>query len=223
MEEEMNSVRICYCINGHEIRYRGLMRATCPKCNARIIIGDVDGQHKIPDSNSSIPNTPITAPISSPPSRPTELMPKRVPMEPSNPDHRKKQEATTEPESIELFPKRANNATKCVTLHPTENPSKHYYLDYFGDRIIIPDGGGWIGRSAIGNEQFSGNLLISREHVYIEPLENGFVKIGPDKSLNGTYVGEKSEKRKIESNHSEVIGANTLIWLYNIPLRLEWI
>ena len=94
-------------------------------------------------------------------------------------------------------------------------------LDFFGEKIAVPQEGGWIGRSAIGGEWFKGNLLISREHVKVVPMAGGRLQIGPDKSLNGVSVTVGGVKKTLGRNETAVLSAGDTLWLYNIPLQLE--
>jgi len=94
-------------------------------------------------------------------------------------------------------------------------------LDFFGEKIAIPQEGGWLGRSALGAQWFKGNLLISREHVKVVPMMDGRLQIGPDKSLNGVFVTIGGAKRALDRNETAVLSAGDTLWLYNIPLQLE--
>ena len=105
---------------------------------------------------------------------------------------------------------------------PQTPPStRECQLDFFGEKIVIPQEGGWLGRSAIGAQWFKGNLLISREHVKIVPMADGSVQVGPDKSLNGVSVTVGGVKKPLDRNETAVLSAGDILWLYNTPLQLE--
>ena len=93
-------------------------------------------------------------------------------------------------------------------------------LDFFGERIQIPDKGGWVGRNGIGVIEFAGNRLISREHVFIKPIGGDKLSVGPDKSLNGVSVTIHLNKSKLEGNQTAILEIGDILWLYNIPLVL---
>ena len=94
-------------------------------------------------------------------------------------------------------------------------------LDFFGEKIAVPQEGGWLGRSAIGGEWFKGNLLISREHVKVAPMAGGRLQVGPDKSLNGVSVTVGGVKKTLGRSETAVLSPGDTLWLYNIPLQLE--
>lgn len=96
-----------------------------------------------------------------------------------------------------------------------------YYLNLFGDRIAIPPEGGWIGREGIGQEWFDGNLMISRRHVFVKPNpQTGRLQVNEDKSLNGVfYTG--ADGHKVRLTGAQMINPGEILWIYNIPLRIE--
>lgn len=98
---------------------------------------------------------------------------------------------------------------------------QEWQLDFFGEKIPIPQEGGWLGRSAIGNEWFKGNLLISREHIRITPMPDGSLQVGSDKSLNGTFVTIGGTKRALERSETVALSPGDTLWLYTVPLQLE--
>ena len=105
---------------------------------------------------------------------------------------------------------------------PAHTPAaEEYQLDFFGEKIAIPQEGGWLGRSALGAQWFKGNLLISREHVKIVPMADGRLQIGPDKSLNGVSVTIGGAKKTLGRSEIVELSAGDTLWLYNIPLQLE--
>jgi len=104
---------------------------------------------------------------------------------------------------------------------PRTPAAQAYQFDFFGEKIAVPQEGGWLGRSAIGSEWFKGNLLISREHVKVVPMPDGSLQIGPDKSLNGVSITANGAKRALGRNETAMLSAGDTLWLYNVPLQLE--
>ena len=104
---------------------------------------------------------------------------------------------------------------------PAAPAAEEWLFDFFGEKIAVPQEGGWLGRSAIGAQWFKGNLLISREHVKVVPMADGRLQVGPDKSLNGVSVTVGGVKKTLERSETAVLSAGDTLWLYNIPLQLE--
>lgn len=106
-------------------------------------------------------------------------------------------------------------------MPPRTPAAQVWQFDFFGEKIAVPQEGGWLGRSAIGSEWLKGNLLISREHVKVVPMPDGSLQIGPDKSLNGVSITANGTKRALGRNETAVLSAGDTLWLYNVPLQLE--
>lgn len=94
-------------------------------------------------------------------------------------------------------------------------------FDYFGEKIPIPPEGGWIGRSELGKAYFEGNLLISRKHLRVKPLESGLLEVGPDNSLNGVFIDTGNGRQPLDKRTVLKVASGSIIWIYNIPLKLE--
>lgn len=94
-------------------------------------------------------------------------------------------------------------------------------FDYFGEKIPIPPEGGWIGRSELGKAYFEGNLLISRKHLRVKPLESGLLEVGPDNSLNGVFIDTGNGRQPLDKGTVLKVASGSIIWIYNIPLKLE--
>lgn len=95
------------------------------------------------------------------------------------------------------------------------------FLNYFGERLQIPSEGSWIGREGLGKQWFDGNLMISRQHVYVRPDPGtGRLLVNEDKSLNGVfYSGE--EGTRVRMDGPRMMEPGDILWIYNIPLRIE--
>lgn len=107
---------------------------------------------------------------------------------------------------------------------PTPGPANQQsscQLDFFGEKIDIPQEGGWIGRSELGSQWLEGNLLISRRHVHVRPTPDGTLSVGPDSSLNGVSYDDGTGKRALQPSETVNLAVGSTIWLYNIPLKLE--
>lgn len=104
---------------------------------------------------------------------------------------------------------------------PARSDAALWRLNFFGERIPIPEDGGWIGRTGIGKDWFQGNLLISRRHVQLRLNPEGQIMLGPDNSLNGVSYDAGQGKRKLENGETVILPEGATLWLYNIPLKLE--
>ena len=104
---------------------------------------------------------------------------------------------------------------------PAEPARSGYVLDFFGEKIELPQEGGWIGRSEVGSKWLEGNLLISRRHVHVRPTPDGMLALGPDSSLNGVSYDTGSGKTPLQPSETVSLPVGSIIWLYNIPLKLE--
>ena len=110
---------------------------------------------------------------------------------------------------------------------PTASPSvlppvtKGFQLNYLGACILVPPEGGWLGRDALGAELFEGNRLISRRHVFIRPDENGRLIVQDDQSMNGVFYDVGKGRQKMERSSAVLLSPGDMLWLYNLPLKLE--
>lgn len=133
------------------------------------------------------------------------------------------------PKQVRMIPQTPLKSTSVETSQNPINQTETQQItaasalrfDYFGEKIIIPTDGGWLGRSGLGNSWFEGNLLISRKHLKIMPLQSGMLEIGPDNSLNGVYFDVGEGKQQLAKDAVIEVPIGCTIWLYNIPLKLE--
>lgn len=93
-------------------------------------------------------------------------------------------------------------------------------LDFFGESIVIPPEGGWLGRNQLGRELLSGNLTVSRKHVFVAPGQAGTLRVGPEQSMNGVFVDQGSGRRKLERGETVELRPGDILWLSNIPLKV---
>ncbi len=219
MHEADDGQLVCYCVNGHMHIPRGRYApSNCPVCNApmdmnRMFIPPIQDKVQQPVQVSE----PIQSPQrDEPPIQPPRRMNPPVPLVPH----------AAETPGVSAASQRVVQAPPTIptVVRPTARqdgkPLIVFQLDYFGEKITIPEEGGWLGRSKIGEDLFEGNLLISREHVRIQPTAEGGLRIGPDNSLNGTFVDTGKGKSRL-GNESLAIEEGTVIWLYNLPLKVE--
>ena len=95
------------------------------------------------------------------------------------------------------------------------------FLNFFGERLKIPSEGSWIGREGLGRQWFDGNLMISRQHVYVRPDPGtGRLLVNEDKSLNGVFYSGK-EGTRVRMDGPRMMVPGDILWIYNIPLRIE--
>ena len=104
---------------------------------------------------------------------------------------------------------------------PQISPAASLHLNYFGMTITIPDEGAWLGREGLGQEWFRGNPYISRRHVFIHPDRNGRLIVEDDRSLNGVYYDSGNGREKLPQSSSVILNPGDILWLYNVPLKLE--
>ena len=104
---------------------------------------------------------------------------------------------------------------------PAGGAGPTFFLNLYGDRIPIPEEGAWIGREGLGSRWFDGNLMISRKHVYVRPNpQTQRLQVNEDKSLNGVfYSGPGGERIRLEG--ARMMQPGEVLWIYNIPLRIE--
>lgn len=103
----------------------------------------------------------------------------------------------------------------------TRVPGGKLQLNYLGMTMEIPEDGGWMGREGIGAECFEGNRYISRKHVFVKPDQNGRLIVQEDRSMNGVYYDTGRGRQKLEKGRSVILQLGDMLWLYNIPLKLE--
>ncbi len=99
-------------------------------------------------------------------------------------------------------------------------PAQEWQLDYFGEKIAIPQEGGWVGRAGVASQWLLGYPLVSREHVRVAPAQGG-LEVGPNKSLNGTFVTVGGARRELGPGETATLSAGDILWLYNLPLQVE--
>ena len=225
--------RIWRCMNGHIQNRRN---ANCEICGAPIDwLGETNpssGEHDEQSANTlgftplSAPTTDISSnsvaePISSNEVRGNSQIVRsgravvldNTPREQGDINVRRRTALTPQNEAQINTPDKTRVQSKLV--------SSDFQLDYFGEKISIPPEGGWIGRSELGRDCFEGNLLISRRHVFIKPVSSNTVEFGPDSSLNGAFYCNDGKKTRLGQNEKVEIAASGIVWLYNIPLKLE--
>ncbi|MDO5132070.1 MAG: hypothetical protein Q4D81_03685, partial [Eubacteriales bacterium] len=119
-----------------------------------------------------------------------------------------------------ILPGFQNSAQPGARDHQSLSAGAGFLLEYFGDRIPIPDEGAWIGREGLGKQWFDGNLMISRKHVFVKPNpKSGRLQVNEDKSLNGVfYQGPDGGRVRMEG--ARMLSSGEVLWIYNIPLRI---
>lgn len=221
---------ICYCTNGHMINLKGrYVPSACPLCNAPMNLSSMSAQTAFSKEKAVDEHPPEmeTKPIETI----TSTRPTQEPVAPpvANLPLRKTPVAPKPPENPISFnpPQRIIRSTPGAPTLIVETrggstlAAPDIQLDFFGEKIAIPSEGGWLGRSAIGSDQFEGYLLISREHVYVKPDTDGSLVVGPDKSLNGVCIKRNSDKITLQAGQTANLYEGDTLWLYNIPLKME--
>ncbi|MBR1598440.1 MAG: FHA domain-containing protein [Lachnospiraceae bacterium] len=86
-------------------------------------------------------------------------------------------------------------------------------------QIKIPDGGGVIGRTAVGGEELAHNGRISREHVKLTPAKRALGVMAEDLSANGTFV----DGRRLTKNDREFVVIGSVIKMGGEEFVLEMV
>lgn len=221
---------ICYCTNGHPVNLKGrYMPSACPICNAPMNLSIM------PSPPASSTPQEVCTPVPEPrPAQPVQSPSAQAPQEPiarpvpgiavrSMPPAPRMPDLPDAGHAPQRIPRISpDRPASPAVIQPPEAPlSASLQLDYFGEKIAIPPVGGWLGRSALGAAHFQGNLLISREHVFVKPGEDGSLMVGPDKSLNGVFITHQDGKIRLEPGHTDCLREGDVLWLYNIPLKTE--
>ncbi|MBR1865054.1 MAG: FHA domain-containing protein [Lachnospiraceae bacterium] len=84
-------------------------------------------------------------------------------------------------------------------------------------RIAIPEGGGVIGRTAIGGEELAHNGRVSREHIRVMPAKRVEGIMVEDISANGTFLNGK----RLIAQKQEFAVVGSEIKLFNEAFTLE--
>lgn len=239
MDEKKTYVR--YCLSGHEVVYTGMCPSRCRICNNRINLSlppitleEAEAARKAAASKAAAPKQeeetteeqkpaePKTSPASQSP--PVVGRTERVPSAPLG----SRQPVT--PGGVRTGIRIGQGAVRttaprqeALSPQPLVVPSvsERFRLDYLGAYIAVPKEGGWLGRDALGAELFEGNRLISRRHVFIRPDQNGRLIVQDDQSMNGVFYDVGKGRQKMERSSAVLLSPGDMLWLYNLPLRLE--
>ena len=237
MQHSPDEKIVCYCINGHEQIAKGrYIPHSCSICNAPIDLNrtfsqpTAEAQVQKETETATVEETvhsaepmPVQAPEQMPVTAPRRLDANALPV--SRPS------GMSVPSRIPTMqrdvPDRVVNTVSAPPAPPVvqqvtpQQETSGLVLDYFGEKISIPMQGCWLGRGETGAELFEGNLLISKQHLFVKPAQGDRLQVGPDKSLNGSFIGNNQEKKAVDSHGAEEVPLGSIIWLYNIPLKLE--
>lgn len=237
-----------YCLLNHAVRFSGLCPSTCPICGSKFDLTrppvPVSELEKAEAAQKKT-DTPEPGPVQSPvePAVPAPAAPapepaalSRVQVEPTpavrGPSIGKK------PVPIDPFgarkpisfvrPASARPEEPGVEAPVDDSPkntpvsvTRVLQLSYFGTPIAIPREGGWLGREGIGAEFLEGNNLVSRRHVFVKPDRNGRLILQDDRSLNGVFCDTGEGRRKLEKGSAVLLKPGDILWLYNVPLKVE--
>lgn len=225
------AVYVRYCVSGHEIRFSGLCPSNCPVCGGPVdrsrrplSLEELEARKAAEPEKAEEPKPADVAPAeASAPSAPEVSAPvrppvrSRIPLKPAaDPVGMSRPEAVPAPRQVPL--QRRNAPASQAQNTPVGIALQ---LDFFGEPVPLPADGGWLGREGIGADCFAGNRYISRKHVFVKPDQNGRLLVQEDRSLNGVYYDQGNGKQKLVKGSTVILQEGDLLWLYNIPLRLE--
>lgn len=232
-------VYVRYCVSGHEIRFSGLCPSNCPVCG-----GPVDRSRR-PISLEELESQKTAEPakekkaVSEPEALPVRSVEDIVPVA---------EEPTPPPPAAVRRPMRSRISLNAAAVpagtpqpeglpaaghiplqkREPSNPDVKYtptgvdlLLNFFGETVVVPEKGAWLGREGLGASFFEGNRYISRKHVFVKPDQNERLLVQKDHSLNGVYYDKGNGKQKLPKDSTVILRQGDILWLYNIPLRLE--
>ena len=109
-----------------------------------------------------------------------------------------------------------------VQAAPAPKKPGAWQLDYFGQKLRIPPQDTvCLGRNSVGAEYFEGDMLVSRKHVYLWVNGAGQLLAEDRESLNGTFYTRSGQRSPLEHGISVRLQAGDILWLYDLPLKVE--
>ena len=109
-----------------------------------------------------------------------------------------------------------------VQAAPDPKKPGAWQLDYFGQKLRIPPQDTvCLGRNSVGAEYFEGDMLVSRKHVYLWVNGAGQLLAEDRESLNGTFYTRSGQRSPLEHGISVRLQAGDILWLYDLPLKVE--
>ncbi len=225
-----------FCMRGHEIKYKegSILRSRCPICSSPLDrsrpamtveeleqlkarkAAEKEAQAKAEEN--PVPEAAEEKPGDVP--APDPQRPGRFP--PHSRDGRMlggRKLGENMPGKRQDDPERASRQDTAPMQNGPRSGSG-FYLDLFGDRENIPPEGAWIGREGIGRKWFDGNLMISRQHVYVKPnLQSGRLQVNEDTSLNGVFYTD-ADGNKMHLDSARMMEPGEILWIYNVPLKI---
>lgn len=232
-------VYVRYCVSGHEIHFSGLCPSNCPVCGGPvdrsrrpISLEELEAQKAAEPKKEKMavsePETPPAqsmegfTPSAEEPTPPSSTAVRRPVRSRISLNAAAVSAGTPQPETSQAadhipLPTRGS-AGPDVKYSPTEI---NLLLNFFGETVAVPEKGAWLGREGLGASWFEGNRYISRKHVFVKPDQNGRLIVQKDHSLNGVYYDTGNGKQKLSKDSTVILQRDDILWLYNIPLRLE--
>ena len=96
--------------------------------------------------------------------------------------------------------------------------SKGLVLYTCGQKIPVPDEGGYLGREELGGELFGADFLISRRHCYIRPALHAELQVQDSGSLNGTFTDDGSGRKRLREGETVLLKPGSKLYLADLTV-----